>query len=195
MKHIIRVIAHWGLLIHIYVSMAGFTLVLLFAITGLTLNHQDFGWGEPQVATSTLKIPEALTEHPDASSIEGHLRQELHLKSPMTDYHEDSDQIEATFAVPGARTVVKIDRAQRMAEVESTTRGMLGKLDDLHKGFDSGRTWYWIIDFAAVLLTISSLTGMITLLSLRARRRSGFVVGLLGVVMVVTIYVVWVPHY
>jgi hypothetical protein len=40
MKHIFRVVTHCGLLVHIYVSMAGFTLVLLFAVTGLTLNHQ-----------------------------------------------------------------------------------------------------------------------------------------------------------
>jgi hypothetical protein len=59
MKHIIRVVSHWGLLLHIYVSMAGFTLVLLFAVTGLTLNHQDFGWGEPNITSSTIMLPVA----------------------------------------------------------------------------------------------------------------------------------------
>ena len=43
MRHVVRVVGHWGLLLHIYISMAGFTLVLLFAITGVTLNHEDFG--------------------------------------------------------------------------------------------------------------------------------------------------------
>jgi len=50
-----------------------------------------------------------------------------------------------------------------------------------------------VIDITAILLTISSLTGMITLLSLRARRRSGFIVGGLGIAMVVVIYLVFVP--
>jgi uncharacterized protein len=63
MKHMIRVVSHWGLLLHIYISMAGFSLVLLFAITGLTLNHQDFGWGDPKLTTSQLDIPmELLSE-------------------------------------------------------------------------------------------------------------------------------------
>jgi len=78
--------------------------------------------------------------------------------------------------------------------VESETRGVLGKIDDLHKGFDSGPTWYWVIDISAVILIVSSITGMITLLALRARRRSGFIVGSLGVALIFAIYLVWVPR-
>jgi uncharacterized protein len=62
--------------------------------------------------------------------------------------------------------VVTIDRDAQRADVDIETRGMLGIFDDLHKGYDSGRLWYWIIDIAAILLTISSLTGMVTLFSL-----------------------------
>lgn len=194
MKHFIRVVSHWGLLLHIYVSMAGFTLVLLFAVTGLTLNHQDFGWSEPQIAMSEIAVPAELVEHPSSEAIGRHIHETLGVRSPVTDYHEDPDQIQITFAAPGRRTLVTIDRPARKATVESENRGVLGKLDDLHKGFDSGRTWYWIIDITAILLTISSLTGMITLLSLKHRRRSGFIVGGLGVAMVVAIYFFLVPQ-
>ena len=194
MKHVFRVLTHWGLLIHIYVSMAGFTLVLLFAITGLTLNHQDFGFAEPELTTREMAFPEALLESQDKAAIEEFLQRELGLGFPASDYREDESQIQVTFAVPGRRAVVTIDREQNSGEAELETRGLFGKLDDLHKGFDSGPTWYWIIDISAILLTISSLTGMITLLSLRARRRSGFLVGAVGVVTVVVVYLVAVPH-
>ena len=194
MKHIFRVVAHCGLLIHIYVSMAGFTLVLLFAVTGLTLNHQDFGLGEPEIQTQNLSLPQTLLEHPDPELIGKYLQSTLSVSSPLTDYRQDDEEIQATFAAPGHRTLVTIHRADRSAEAEIETRGILGKLDDLHKGFDSGRTWYWIIDISAILLTISSLTGMITLFSLRARRRSGFLVGGIGILTVGLIYLVWVPH-
>jgi hypothetical protein len=193
MKHILRVVSHWGLLLHIYVSMAGFTLVLLFAVTGLTLNHQDFGWGEPKIQMSSIDIPGAMLEHPSRESMGKYLQENLHVRSSATDYREDDEQIQVTFAAPGHRTLVTINRAQKKGEVEVESRGILGRLDDLHKGFDSGRTWYWVIDFTAVLLTISSLTGMITLLSLRARRRSGFLIGGAGVAMVVLIYLAFVP--
>jgi hypothetical protein len=194
MRHVIRVVSHWGLLLHIYISMAGFTLVLLFAITGLTLNHQDFGWGKPKIATSQIVLPKSLIEHPNSSEIGQHLQKALGIGSAVTDYHEDPDQIQVTFAAPGHRTLATIDRSSGAAEIEAETRGWLGRLDDLHKGFDSGPAWYWIIDITAVLLSISALTGMATLLSLRARRRSGFVVGALGVAMIVAIYLVWVPQ-
>jgi len=194
MKHIIRVVSHWGLLLHIYVSMAGFSLVLLFAVTGLTLNHQDFGWGEPKLTSTTLDMPMELLTHPDQSAIGNQIRGALGIRSQITDYHEDADQIQVTFAVPGRRTIVTINRADGKADVEAENRGFFGKIDDLHKGFDSGRVWYWLIDITAVMLTISSITGMVTLLALRARRRSGFIVGTLAVAMLIAIYFIWVPQ-
>ena len=193
MKHIFRVITHWGLLVHIYVSMAGFTLVLLFAITGLTLNHQDFGWSNPDITTRTISLPKELLESPDRAAISGYLQETLGVRSPVTDYREDESEIQVIFAAPGKRTLVTISRADHMGEVEAENRGLLGRLDDLHKGFDAGTVWYWLIDFSAILLTVSSLTGMVTLFSLRTRRKSGFIVGAIGVVTVVAIYLVCVP--
>jgi len=194
MKHILRVVAHWGLLIHIYVSMSGFMLVLLFAITGLTLNHEDFGLSRPQTATSTIMLPAGILENPNQQAIGGQLSKSLGIQSPVTDYKEDPDQIQVTFAAPGHRTLVTINRVEHMANVETETRGLLGRLDDLHKGFDSGPSWSWLIDLTAVFLTISSITGMVTLLSLRARRRSGFIVGGLSAAVILAIYWIWVPR-
>ena len=193
MKHVVRVITHWALLTHIYISMAGFTLALLFGVTGLTLNHQDFGFSDPRIATSEITLDKNLVENPDRATLEACLREELGIRSPSTDYHDDPDQIQITFAAPGTRTVVTINRADGKGTVEKESRGFLGTLDDLHKGFDSGKVWYWTIDVAALLLVISSLTGMVTLVALRARRRTGFAICLLGILTVIALYVIWVP--
>jgi hypothetical protein len=193
MKHVVRVTAHWALLIHIYVSMAGFTLAILFGMTGLTLNHQDFGFSDPRIATSEIIVDKDLLDHPDQAALEASLGRTLGIRSRSTDYHDDADEIQITFAVPGRRTVVTIDRQNGRAEVEKESRGFAGKLGDLHKGFDTGSVWYWTIDVAALLIVLSSLTGIVTLLALRARRRSGFTVAALGVLTVIVIYVIWVP--
>jgi hypothetical protein len=194
MKHVVRVTAHWALLIHIYVSMAGLTLAMLFGLTGLALNHQDFGLSDPRVQTSTIPIDKSLLQHVDRETLEAYLRQKLGIRSPSTDYHDDDpDQIQVTYAAPGRRTIVTINRASATAEVEKESRGLLGKLGDLHKGFDTGVVWYWTIDAAALLIVISSLTGIVTLIALRARRRVGFTVGALGVLTVLLIYLAWVP--
>jgi hypothetical protein len=193
MKHIVRVTAHWALLIHIYVSMAGLTLAMLFGATGLALNHQDFGFSSPQTTTSEIVLDKHLLAHPDQATVDQYLREKLGLRSPATDYHDDPDQLQVTYATPGARTLVTINREDGKAEVEKETRGFMGRLGDLHKGFDTGNVWFWTIDLAALLIIVSSLTGIVTLLALRARRRVGFTVGALGVLTVFVIYMIWVP--
>jgi hypothetical protein len=193
MKHAVRVITHWALLAHIYVSMAGFTLALLFGATGLTLNHQEFGYGDPRITNSEIALDPNLISRADQATLERCVRQNLGIRSPLTDFHEDPDQIQMTFAAPGARTVLTINRADGKGEVEKESRGLLGKLDDLHKGFDAGDVWYWTIDAAAILLVVSSITGMVTLIALRARRRTGFTVCALGALTVIVLYIIWVP--
>jgi uncharacterized protein len=193
MKHVVRVLAHWALLVHIYISMAGFMLALLFGATGLTLNHQDFGLSDPRMSTSEIAVDKTLIDAPDRAVLEQSLRQQLGIRAPSTDYHDDPDEIVMTFASPGARTVVTINRADGKGQVEKESRGLLGKLDDLHKGFDTGHVWSWTIDVAAILLVISSLTGMVTLLALRHRRRIGFIVCGLGILTVLLIYALSVP--
>jgi hypothetical protein len=193
MKHVVRAVAHWALLTHIYISMAGLTLAVLFGATGLALNHQDFGFSNPRITKSEIILDKSLLAHTDQATIEQHLRKTLGIRSPSTDYHDDADQIQVTYAAPGARTVVTINRKDGRAEIEKENRGLLGRLGDLHKGFDSGTVWYWTIDVAALLIVVSSLTGIVTLLALRHRRRIGFTLGALGVLTVFVIYELWVP--
>jgi hypothetical protein len=193
MKHVVRAVAHWALLTHIYISMAGLTLAVLFGATGLALNHQDWGFSNPRTTTSEIVLDKSLIAHPDQAAIEHHLQEKLGITSSSTDYHDDADQIQVTYAIPGARTVVTINRKDGRAEIEKESRGFLGKLGDLHKGFDSGKVWYWTIDVAALLIVVSSMTGIVTLMALRHRRRLGFTVGALGVLTVLLIYELWVP--
>ena len=193
MKHVVRVVAHWALLTHIYISMAGLTLAMLFGVTGLALNHQDFGFSDPRIDKSEVVLDKHLLAHSDQATLEKYLRETLGIRSPSTDYHDDPDQIQVTYSAPGARTVVTINRADGLAEVEKENRGFLGRLGDLHKGFDTGQVWYWTIDVAALLIVVSSLTGIITLLALRHRRRVGFTLGALGVLTVFVIYEIFVP--
>src|SRR5262245_27209569 len=158
MKHVVRVVAHWALLAHIYISMAGLTLAVLFGATGLALNHQDFGFSDPRIARSEIVLDKGLVAHPNQATLEQHLRETLSIRSPSTDYRDHADQIQVTFAAPGARAVVTINRQDGRADVEQESRGALRRLGDLQKGFDSGTVWYWTIDVAALLIVVSSLT-------------------------------------
>ena len=94
MKHVVRTAAHWALLAHIYISMAGLTLAVLFGATGLTLNHEDFGFSSPHVTTSEMTLDKSLFAHADQATIEHYLGNKLGMRSLSTDYHDDADQIQ-----------------------------------------------------------------------------------------------------
>jgi uncharacterized protein len=189
-----RSVSRWALTLHIYVSMAGFLLLFLFSLTGLTLNHGDFGWSEPRLVKRTLLLPQALVDRPSEAALAAYARDTLGIRAPVKSYREYPDEIELLFAGPGSRAQVQVTREDRTARVEIETRGLLAVIGDLHKGRDSGRVWSWVIDFTAVLFMFTALTGMITLASLRARRRTGFLLGALGVVLTLLVYWLWVPR-
>jgi thiamine biosynthesis lipoprotein ApbE len=48
-----RGIAHWSRVLHTYLSMVSFSILLFFAVTGITLNHQGWFNGEPKASRFT----------------------------------------------------------------------------------------------------------------------------------------------
>jgi uncharacterized protein len=194
MKRFVRETAHLAFTLHIYFSMAGLVLVLLFAVTGLTLNHDDFGWSEPTTSTTMMTLPRSLLDRPSQDAIGQYLRGALSLQSPAMKYRADDDEIDVTFTAPGSRTQVMIHRADGVARVESESRGLFAKLDDLHKGLDSGNVWRGVIDITAVLLILSSITGILTLVSLPKRRVTGFLAGAVVGVVLAVVYWLAVPR-
>jgi len=81
------------------------------------------------------------------------------------------------FARSGRRTSRQFDRATGKSDIESGNPCLLEKIDDLHKGFDSGPVFVLADRLTAVLSwTISSLTGYGHAASCVRRRRSGFII-------------------
>jgi hypothetical protein len=66
-------------------------------------------------------------------------------------------------------------------------------INDLHKGRDTGAAWSVVIDVSAVLMTVSSLTGLALLCTLRRRRVPGLLVAFAGTVAVLAVVVWLVP--
>ena len=66
-------------------------------------------------------------------------------------------------------------------------------INDLHKGRDSGKGWSILIDVSAIFLTFVSFTGLVILWFVYKRRASGLIVGVLGVIVCLVAYAVFVP--
>jgi hypothetical protein len=183
--------------LHIYLSMLSFALVFFFAVTGLTLNHADkfsdqvhtdqekgkldLRWVK---TTDTLKIAKL--------EIVEYLRNIHGIKAALSDFRIDDAQIGVSFKGPGFAADAFIDRTTGAYDLTKTSAGFVGIINDLHKGRDTGRVWSMVIDVAAILMTLVSLTGMILLLYIKRKRLSGLVMAALGLLAVYIIYRIWV---
>jgi hypothetical protein len=156
--------------------------LLLFAFTGITLNHAADVEGEAVVVERSADLPTDLLNllKPTAAETDGAhkplpapiaswVKQEL--GQPGTGNAEwSAEEIYLPLPRPGGDGWVAIDRHSGAVTSEITDRGWISYLNDLHKGRNSGVAWKWFIDIFAVACFLFALTGLL-LLKLHAARR------------------------
>jgi uncharacterized protein len=165
---------HW---ISAAVSLAG---MLLFAITGITLNHAAAIGAAPVVVDSKGQLPIALLARLNApagstqplpadvaAAVAGAVP--LNPAGHPADW-SGSDAVYVAMPGPGRDAWVSIDRASGAITAETTSRGWIAYLNDLHKGRNAGTAWGWFIDLFAGACVLFTLTGLL-LLQLHARHR------------------------
>ena len=100
--HIKRGIAHWSRVLHTYLSMVSFSILLFFAVTGITLNHQGWFNGEPKASRFTGTLDLALVNPPPGREvgkleIVEALRSAHGIKASLKDFRVDDSEISVTF--------------------------------------------------------------------------------------------------
>jgi uncharacterized protein len=176
--------------IHIYLTMFAFLLMMFFAITGVVLNHEDWIAGQTTTrdTTGTMALP--IVQVPDELMVVEHLRSDFGAIGAVSTFDIDPATLHVELKGPGRHTEADIDRATGETKVTVERHGMLMRLDDLHRGKDSGLPWRWVIDLSAALLFLGSLSGILMWLALPRRRKWG-VVALIGSVVVAGMIYVW----
>lgn len=155
--------------------------MLLFAFTGITLNHAGAIEGEVVTTTVEKTLPNEVLntlapqdqERADRSLPSGLNNWsgdvlDLDLTGRPTEWSED--EIYVALPRPGGDGWVSIDRNDGTVIYERTDRGWISWLNDLHKGRDTGTAWSWFIDIFSGACIIFCLTGFF-LLQLHARNR------------------------
>lgn len=154
--------------------------LLLFSITGVTLNHAASIGGTPQVTTGSAQMPTDLM-----SALAGERSTADVVPTGIADWIEDQFDIDARAASiewseeelylsapgPGRDAWVSIDRANGAARFEATDRGWIAYFNDLHKGRNTGIAWTIFIDVVAAACVFFALTGLV-LLWIQARQRT-----------------------
>lgn len=182
-------------MLHIYLSMAGFSVLLFFAVTGLTLNHQAALTGEPKGTRVTGTMDAALLPASGDVAIDAivrRLRADLHVTAALGDVRVDDDQVSVSFKGPGYAADAFIDRRTGAYEMNESRLGFVAVINDLHKGRDTGRAWRQVIDLSAVLMALVSLTGLVLVFFLQKRLASGLAVLAGGTLAGLAVYWIWV---
>ena len=187
--------AHWSRWLHTYLSMVSFTILLFFAITGLTLNHQSALTGIPRPKVFTGSLAAALLKTPAAHQQEiiTMLRARHGIKADLSDFRIDDDQVQISFKGPGYSADGFADRRSGKYELNENRLGLVAIINDLHKGRDTGKVWSGVIDISAILMVLVSLSGLVLIFFLQKKLRSGLVALAIGTVLCYVVYQVWVP--
>ena len=187
-------ISRW---LHIYLSMAGFAIVFFFSITGLSLNHADKFGDSVKSAQGKGKLNSAWVKTKDSASVARleiveYLRSHHAITAALSDFRIEDAQCEVSFKGPGFAADVFIDRSTGEYELQQTTAGFIGLINDLHKGRDTGHVWSIVIDVSAILMCCISLTGMVLIFFLKRKRISGLIVAALGLLLAYLVYAIWI---
>lgn len=157
-------------------SLAG---ILLFAITGITLNHAGQIEAKPDVTHIQVTLPNnllgTLEKHPEGNAplpakLSRWLLQQHGIDAGESNAEWSEDEVYLSLPGPGRDAWLSIQKADGAMEYERTERGTIALLNDLHKGRNTGSAWRWFIDVFAAACVVFTLSGLF-LLWLHARHR------------------------
>ena len=187
--------------------------MLMFALSGITLNHSAqieahpvLTHKEAQLPASLLKLLQARQTSAAASTTSPGTMESATLPSAVANW------LEATLAVsvaqralewspqevvvalprPGGDAWLRIELGSGAIEYEKTERGWIAYLNDLHKGRNTGTAWSWFIDVFAFACLIFCLTGLLLLQVHAANRRATWPVVALGLLLPALLAIVFI---
>ena len=155
--------------------------MLLFAVTGLTLNNASHIESKAVVTSRQTQLPEPVLKQLSVPAGQ----KKAPLPAPVARWLDESldaatagktaewsvDEVYLSLPRAGGDAWLSIDLASGEVEYERTDRGWISYLNDLHKGRNTGLAWSWFLDIFAVACLVFSLTGLV-LLKMHADNRS-----------------------
>jgi uncharacterized protein len=160
-----------------WVSAAGCLIgMILFSLTGFTLNHANWVGAKPEVTSRTAQLPEILQQQllelaaekdgnkePLPKSATEWLGYELSVQATDREAEWSVDEIYVSLPRPGGDAWATLDLASGEVTHEVTDRGWISYLNDLHKGRNTGPAWSLFIDVFAFAALVFASTGLLLL--------------------------------
>jgi uncharacterized protein len=155
--------------------------MLLFAATGITLNHAGQIEARPRITARQTTLPADLLpllaadlptsgKAPLPEPVRAWAAGALSVVVDDRDAEWSEDEVYLSLPRPGGDAWMTFDRMGGEVMYELTDRGWVSYLNDLHKGRNTGAAWAWFIDLFAVACLVFCTTGLF-LLHLHAGNR------------------------
>ncbi len=179
--------------------------MILFAFTGITLNHAGQIESRPQVTRVEGRLPDALLHALNGDESEGGETAAAPLPAGVLRWLESElgvrvagtaewsvDEVYLPLPRPGGDAWLRIDRELGEVEYERTDRGWVAWLNDLHKGRHTGRAWAWFLDIFSLACLVFSLSGLLLLKVHAGNRRMTWPLVAGGLVLPVLLIVLFI---
>lgn len=161
--------------------------MLLFAVTGFTLNHAGQIESKPKVESRDAQLPPDLLEKLQQAQkqgmeaadknavglpaeVDGWLAQQIKVSAKDFAVEWSEDEAYVPMPRPGGDAWLRVDLKEGSVEYEKTDRGWISYLNDLHKGRNTGGAWSLFIDVFAIGCLVFCITGLL-ILKMHAQRR------------------------
>lgn len=174
--------------------------MLLFAVTGITLNHAGQIEASAHTRTLEVQLPETLRglevpasdKAPLPESIRQWLAQTHQISLPTKPGEWLDSEVYLALPRPGGDAWLSVDLHSGSVIYESTSRGAVAYLNDLHKGRNTGPAWSWFLDIFSVACIVFCITGLLLLHRHSAHRPTTWPLVGLGLVVPLLLAVVFI---
>ncbi len=167
--------------------------LLLFAITGFTLNHAADIEASPKSIDRAAQLPPALLARVKADDLPDAKKP---IPADVAKWVQDQVKIDASGTAewsageiylakprPGGDAWISIDRDTGAVTSENSSRGWIAYLNDLHKGRNAGGWWKLFIDIFVFACLVFTLTGLVLLWMHSRHRKSTWPIVVAGLVI------------
>lgn len=159
--------------------------LLLFTLTGITLNHAHQIEAKPQTTLQQDQLPATLLGNLQAQvaahapgnfstplplNLQTWITENWQLKTATYLAEWSAEEIYLAMPRPGGDAWLRLDLQSGEIEYSLTQRGWISYLNDLHKGRNTGKTWSWFIDIFAAACLVFCITGLF-IMKMHAKNR------------------------
>lgn len=167
--------------------------MVLFSITGFTLNHATWIGADPEVVTTNSRLPDGLLMELKSAAentaparlpaeVQRWLSEELSVSAASRSPEWSEHEVYVSLPRPGGDAWLSIDLESGEVLHEKTDRGWLAYFNDLHKGRNAGAAWGLFIDVFAFATLLFAVTGLLLLKMHAGQRRATWPMVGLGMV-------------